>query len=1679
MVCAMQELTTSAVAITEHHHHHHHHHLHAAPSQLSTQTYPQLQHQGPQQLEVVRSLGNGQFLATTASGQAVIAGPPSQQQQQQQQQSQVNGGQQMTTTIVVLATAALANNQQQQAGNGQQQLPQQYQIQIPQQQQQHQLPQPVPQQKLTTNKSQQLKKQHASLVRLLESAPITKKVMGGGGGAQQQAAKMTQNTSPVVQANSMLPMQYQQQQQQQHIVIPQQQQQQPQQIIYVEQKPQQQQLQQHQTLAQQLAQPKRLKQQQNSTTSNNTSSSSAASGAVVVMANNNNNSPLLNSLQQQQQLVVLPALNTTTTTPAPCDNNNTHLKTTTTNVYHNNNFSTTQEQPQQQSHEGSPKPHPGEEHRLEVAEEEKGASKTKTEANVYEPQQCPWKKIRYARELKQKEQQQQQHKDNAHPVRGESNERCRGEEEKASKKAETEEQICDKLAQNDKDKSPNNNTNNTSQTSASVSAPHHSNKELNLAEQTHKEIAILLKQQQQNYQQQLQHQQQQQRRDSSDSNSSMISNTSSTHSLSIGCTCTPQQLSQQQRDSSSDDDGAQMEDYLMAGGEEDCNCPNCCGMDMDSGCDDEVKKEEDLTTLNYLCQKFDENLETTGKQQTSASASNQPTNTNTTTTTTTDDQQQNDAIFNRNNNSNNNETAARSNEEGGEPEQNVEQQQRNEKGFFRRSIQQKIQYRPCTKNQQCSILRINRNRCQYCRLKKCIAVGMSRDAVRFGRVPKREKARILAAMQQSTQNRGQQRALASELDDQPRLLSAVLRAHLDTCEFTKEKVAAMRQRARECPSYSMPTLLACPLNPAPELQSEQEFSQRFAHVIRGVIDFAGMIPGFQLLSQDDKFTLLKAGLFDALFVRLICMFDNSINSIICLNGQVMRRDAIQNGANARFLVDSTFNFAERMNSMNLTDAEIGLFCAIVLITPDRPGLRNIELIERMYNRLKGCLQTIINQNRPDQPDFMSKLLETMPDLRTLSTLHTEKLVVFRTEHKELLRQQMWSMEEDQQVLSKSPNGWDDHRMDVEAKSPLGSVSSTESGDLEYQISSTTTSSSGGVVSAPHHLSHHGSQQTSSLASSAPLLAATLSGTCPLRNRANSGSSGDSTNELDIVGSHAHLTQNGLTITPIVRAHSHQQLHHHLTSAPAQHRYRKLDSPTDSGIESGNEKTECGGKTVSSGGSSSCSSPRSSVDDALDCSENSAAAAAAAAAAAVASSTQVTVSVSPVRSPQPMSAAATSTSNSSTSPSTMGASGATLKRQIVDDMPVLKRVLQAPPLYDTNSLMDEAYKPHKKFRALRHREFEGAEADATSSTNPATSSSSSSSSIPAAASSPQLAAGNQSPPPAASNSTNSAGQSQVLIVPQATHSPQPTSFVAASSPPAIAAQHQSQLHMHLTRPTPTNSNSGAHHQQQQPSSLSSTHSVLAKSLMAEPRMTPEQMKRSDIIQNYIMRESSSTNLMACSPHGPGSRSPAPGAVHGLHALYGASNSPSSSPNSNCNSPSTTTVTALASPPVNGAGRWAGHSVITTTTINQRQQSVSPSSNGSSSSSTSSSASSSSASSSSAGCQYFQSPHSTSASVSPPRPSPSAMNTPPRLLELQVDIADSQQPLNLSKKSPTPPPSKLQALVAAATAAQRYPTVSADVTVTASSGGAVATAAVAAAASSSAAAHQQVQKVMLEA
>ncbi|CAH1113974.1 unnamed protein product, partial [Psylliodes chrysocephalus] len=63
------------------------------------------------------------------------------------------------------------------------------------------------------------------------------------------------------------------------------------------------------------------------------------------------------------------------------------------------------------------------------------------------------------------------------------------------------------------------------------------------------------------------------------------------------------------------------------------------------------------------------------------------------------------------------------------------------KGFFRRSQSSVVNYQ-CPRNKNCVVDRVNRNRCQYCRLQKCLRLGMSRDAVKFGRMSKKQREKV-------------------------------------------------------------------------------------------------------------------------------------------------------------------------------------------------------------------------------------------------------------------------------------------------------------------------------------------------------------------------------------------------------------------------------------------------------------------------------------------------------------------------------------------------------------------------------------------------------------------------------------------------------------------------------------------------------------------------------------------------------------------------------------------------------------------------------------------------------------------------------------------------------------------------------------------------------------------------
>lgn len=94
------------------------------------------------------------------------------------------------------------------------------------------------------------------------------------------------------------------------------------------------------------------------------------------------------------------------------------------------------------------------------------------------------------------------------------------------------------------------------------------------------------------------------------------------------------------------------------------------------------------------------------------------------------------------------------------------------------------------------VYRLNRNRCQYCRFKKCLAVGMSRDSVRYGRVPKRTRERMtdeqrVTSMTGDTEQEAEMEKKQLALYD---IILSVSQAHHSNCAYVDDKVKNLQQR---------------------------------------------------------------------------------------------------------------------------------------------------------------------------------------------------------------------------------------------------------------------------------------------------------------------------------------------------------------------------------------------------------------------------------------------------------------------------------------------------------------------------------------------------------------------------------------------------------------------------------------------------------------------------------------------------------------------------------------------------------------------------------------------------------------------------------------------------------------------------------------------------------------------
>ncbi|XP_068179437.1 nuclear receptor ROR-alpha A isoform X2 [Antennarius striatus] len=412
------------------------------------------------------------------------------------------------------------------------------------------------------------------------------------------------------------------------------------------------------------------------------------------------------------------------------------------------------------------------------------------------------------------------------------------------------------------------------------------------------------------------------------------------------------------------------------------------------------------------------------------------------------------------------------------------------KGFFRRSQLPTVSY-SCSRQSNCQIDRASRNRCQHCRLQKCLAQGMSRDAVKFGRMSKRQRDSLIAEVERHRQQQQQQQlqedtqavfsyATKARQDRSPQLLqpltysftgenellsyTADVHPYL-VCSSNESQVTSMiyrgsgvtpalRSQGRgdssghpdirgfDSRQLSHDLMGIHPYNPLDDpyslyphslrnidelcasiVRSHRETSQcrveelqalkwklfsreeiqayqnksvdemwqhcanRLTEAVQYVVEFAKHIPGFRMLSQNDQIALLKTGSMEVVLVRMSRFF-NTDNNTVYFDGKFAGAEVFKALA-CGDLITAVFDFAHGMCALKLTEHQIALFSALVLINTDRPCLEDRGRVQRVQRSVEFGLRHILH--RDNQESLMQKLYQKMAVLRSLCSLHMEKL----------------------------------------------------------------------------------------------------------------------------------------------------------------------------------------------------------------------------------------------------------------------------------------------------------------------------------------------------------------------------------------------------------------------------------------------------------------------------------------------------------------------------------------------------------------------------------------------------------------------------------------------------------------------------------------------------------------
>ncbi|XP_076458084.1 uncharacterized protein LOC143291852 [Babylonia areolata] len=239
----------------------------------------------------------------------------------------------------------------------------------------------------------------------------------------------------------------------------------------------------------------------------------------------------------------------------------------------------------------------------------------------------------------------------------------------------------------------------------------------------------------------------------------------------------------------------------------------------------------------------------------------------------------------------------------------------------------------------------------------------------------------------------------------PYMISRLHESYNTTFTFLKDRLEEMRQKLEEYHHQNnmermIGRIISQNASPPEHVMDGpigescwQGFQMRLNRTIQDVVIFAKKLPGFGALDQDDQISLIKGGCFEVACVVCAPFIDGESNTIYLLgNGAIVRREDMKRGFPlGEHFVELLFNLSIRFNAFQLQDTEKALFSALVLISPDRPGLQNRDKVSRLQELLIQALQAEIGAGHPDETGLFPRLLMSISSLRELGVEHRRML----------------------------------------------------------------------------------------------------------------------------------------------------------------------------------------------------------------------------------------------------------------------------------------------------------------------------------------------------------------------------------------------------------------------------------------------------------------------------------------------------------------------------------------------------------------------------------------------------------------------------------------------------------------------------------------------------------------